>query len=133
DFVQQALREFMVVSKEEAWLLLLKRYAALEVALEFPSSKNNSHRLSTASRPSAVAYWVKRARPWHMLPPINNVLDYGEDMRRWVSAFMPAWRRTPYGWPLTRIVEGGEGGEWTQARKGGANGFFIAIVACSWW
>ncbi|KAA1479588.1 hypothetical protein DENSPDRAFT_743731, partial [Dentipellis sp. KUC8613] len=64
-------------------------------------------------------------------PTIDDVEEYGEQMRTWVANMMPEWRRTSFGWPLSREIS--EGDSWDRFMRGGANGMIIMIIALSWW
>lgn len=68
-----------------------------------------------------------------MEPPIEDVEEYGEQMRAWWSSLQPKWRiaGAKDSWPLGRVVPGGE--NWDGVARGGANGLMVLIVALAWW
>lgn len=60
------------------------------------------------------------------MPTITDVAAYGTVWKAWWVELQPAWRGKT--WPLPR-----KSGDWTDLRRGGKNGLFIAILALAWW
>ena len=63
--------------------------------------------------------------------PKEELDAYGECMRKWFKSWMPAWRSSGKSWPLGREKPDGE--TWKKARRGGAGGVFVAVIAVGWW
>ncbi|VDC02324.1 unnamed protein product [Peniophora sp. CBMAI 1063] len=134
DLVVSVLESLAPLSSDPRWESILKRWAYLECQLGFPLREDPGHKLSTTSRPGQCSWWMRNARrKLTTVPDIRKeeLNAYGESMRGWFRSWMPAWRSPGKAWPLLR--EKPEGETWARARKGGAGGVFVAVIAVGWW
>ncbi|EEB88825.1 hypothetical protein MPER_13160 [Moniliophthora perniciosa FA553] len=103
----------------EAWL-------AMEDSYGFQSSTQT---LPTENRPTAIAWWTKRARTNKANPPTTEHCDFGQSVITWWDSMMPSWRtRDENGcWAQT-----GEG-DWGVLCCPGQNGLLSVLACLRWW
>lgn len=84
-------------------------------------------------RPEQVGWWLARGRKIEKIPPIDDVEEYGEQLRTWWTRLQPGWRteRTNGAWPLSQYTPVDE--DWDSLAKGGANGLAPFMIALGWW
>jgi hypothetical protein len=74
---------------------------------------------------------MKKGRKYALTPIISEPAAYKESWRKWWEGLQPDWRKLGDGIFLQDVPATGE--EWDALRKGGQNGFFMVIMAFSWW
>ena len=84
------------------------------------------------NRPSEIGSWLKNGRKKYSLTPkITGVYKYKKAWYSWWRGLQPAWRLLKSGALSQEVPDTGE--EWDSLRRGGPNGFFMIIMAFSWW
>jgi hypothetical protein len=78
-----------------------------------------------------VAIWFKNGRKYIFTPKIDDIFKYKTSWQSWWRELQPQWRHLEDGTYLQVVPESGE--EWKALRRGGYNGFFIIVMAFSWW
>ncbi|KAI0055050.1 hypothetical protein BV25DRAFT_1843233 [Artomyces pyxidatus] len=79
-----------------------------------------------APRPSAIAYWIKRGRPFQH---INiDLPTIGRDFWAWIHGLVPASQVAPDG----RLVRTA-GGNWDELVRPGINGCLSIVALLAWW
>lgn len=91
------------------------------------------HKLGTEGRPEQIGWWLGRGRDYKRTPPIDDVAEYGEQMRGWWCTLQASWRREDAkgSWPLIRHAPLNE--DWDSLARGGANGLMVFLVGLGWW
>jgi hypothetical protein len=77
-----------------------------------------------------VAIWLKNGRKYIFTPEIN-VVKYKASWQNWWQGLQPEWRLLDDGTLLQEVPDTGE--QWETLRRGGSNGFFMIVLALSWW
>lgn len=93
---------------------------------------------SAKLRPSQVKYWISRARKYTIVPDLEGVPRYAATLLSWWDSIQPAWRRGDGSRPQAIYVNRNpdkdeDVDDWAELKKGGPNGFFIILLAFSWW
>ncbi|KAI0057518.1 hypothetical protein BV25DRAFT_1841623 [Artomyces pyxidatus] len=127
-FIKETLGVLEGACEEDDWRASLRLWCQLECMLGFPSREEKKNKLIASGRPKAMAFWLKRGRDYEKPPVIDDFSAYIDEFRAWWIELQPAWRGTE--WPLVRTTPTGE--EWEKTKRGGANGFVIALIMLSW-
>lgn len=81
-------------------------------------------------RPPEVGGWQKRHRKLTWVPTII-VSEYMVAFRQWWTTLQPSNRNTSGKWPLPRDLPGDT--DWSRLLHTGPHGFFLVMMALSWW
>lgn len=82
--------------------------------------------IASKSRPDVVSRWIKCGRKYDVQPKIENVPLYAAAWMSWWTELQPRSRKD-----LKRSVAASE--NWDALQKGTVNGFFVVLLALSWW
>src|SRR5216684_864424 len=88
-------------------------------------------RIDTKDRPGEVATWLKNGRKYGFTPTITNPTKYKVSWQKWWQGLQPKWHQLDDGTLLQEVPEMGE--QWESLQRGGTNGFFMIVLALSWW
>jgi hypothetical protein len=77
-----------------------------------------------------VAMWLKNGHKY-IFTPVINVVKYKASWQNWWQGLQPEWHLLDDGTLLQEVPDIGE--QWEKLRRGGSNGFFMIVLALSWW
>ncbi|KAH9887554.1 hypothetical protein C8Q73DRAFT_617778, partial [Cubamyces lactineus] len=131
-WVVEAKTYLAAVSQDKRWKEAVRSWEGLEALLQYPSGQGPDSRLPTKNRPMQVRQWIQTHRQYEKIPTIRNVAQYGAEWELWWHALQPEMRLGEAG-ELQRPEALAEGDSWSVLRRGGPNGFFLVLLALSWW
>jgi hypothetical protein len=83
-------------------------------------------------QPSVLSRWAKSSGDIATSPHIDNIEEFGTELRSWYMSMLPEIRVGRKNWlPLKKIPA--DPLEWDGLRKGSRSGFVLLLVALSWW
>ena len=97
--------------------------------------------LPPAHRPQEWKSWTVRGRkgaqPYHIMPAISNVKEFGLACINWWHMLQPSFQHNEHGsMPLPNLIRPdleGLDDEWELLRKGGPNGLVMVLLLFTWW
>lgn len=148
-WVAEAKTYLAAVSQDKRWKEVVRSWEGLEALLRYPSrqvrrepscsfsngsvfTQGPESHLPTKNRPMQVRQWIQTHRQYEKIPTIRNVAQYGAEWELWWHALQPEMRLDEAG-ELQRPEALAEGDSWSVLRRGGPNGFFLVLLALSWW
>lgn len=125
-YVQEGEAYFRTVSKSSrVWNSLVNNWLRLEQACTVNSS------IAPQKRPAEIGWWLKRHRKLASVPPLKTSHYIGQ-FREWWKVLQPPNRdMSGSDWPPPRDLP--EDSDWSSLCRTGSNGFFIVMMALSWW
>lgn len=111
-------------------------WGEMESALGFGG--DGKAQFSAKRRPSQVKFWISRARKYSIIPEIEEVSVYATTLLSWWDSIQPEWRKGDGSRPQAIYVnrdpdKDEDVSDWAELKKSGPNGFFIVMLAFSWW
>ncbi|KAI0323432.1 hypothetical protein GY45DRAFT_1214498, partial [Cubamyces sp. BRFM 1775] len=132
EWMAEANAYLVSISQDERWQEAVQNWVKLEELLGYPSGQGPDSRLPTKNRPMQVRQWIQTHRQYEKIPVIGGITVYGAEWALWWRALQPDGRLDAEG-ELQRIEETEGGISWSVLRRGGPNGFFLVLLALSWW
>ncbi len=88
--------------------------------------------LDNKLRPSVVNRWARSSGDIASLPQIEDIDQYGADLRSWYKSILPKVRVGRREWPPLKAVPT-DPRDWDDLRKGSRKGVVILLLSLSWW
>ncbi|KAJ8472367.1 hypothetical protein ONZ51_g8553 [Trametes cubensis] len=132
EWVSDAKTYLLSISKDQRWCNAVKVWMKFEEILGYPSGQGPDSRLPTKKRPMQVRQWIQAHRQYEK-PPTVKATEYGATWVLWWRELQPEIRLDAAGGLQRPPVDVLKGGSWGVLRRGGPNGFFLVLLALSWW
>ncbi|THH18837.1 hypothetical protein EUX98_g8887 [Antrodiella citrinella] len=126
----------MSVSTDPTWWEVVRQWKDYEKRLGYPTGNVPANYMPAGHRPAEVQNWIKAHRNYEKPPDLSDCLpSFIAKFKLWYSGIQPGWRQTEEdNWPPAQVEETEEAcSDWSVLRRGGQNGFFMVIMAVSWW
>ncbi|THH22511.1 hypothetical protein EUX98_g8181 [Antrodiella citrinella] len=132
-----AVKYFEAVGSCPSWVELVLKWRTYEKRMDYADGNGIAFRLPTACRPPEIGRWLKTKRCFNKSPlDTGDVPAYVAQFKQWYLTFQPEWRQPEDDdnaiWPPSQVLPEPEN-DWSDTRRSGQNGLFVALLALSWW